>query len=146
MPNKDPQQRRAYHRNYNSRRYVADQSYKQRKIASSIKRCQALRSWVNEMKSAAGCLNCGEIDPVVLDYHHRDPKTKSFSIWDMVARKMNKDKILTEIDKCDVLCANCHRREEHKLRRRLTVKTCGFDPHNESSTLSASAGLLSSLC
>ena len=56
------------------------------------------------------CIDCGEADPVVLDFDHRDPSTKR----DEVARLANTrpwPQLLAEIGKCDVRCANCHRRK-----------------------------------
>lgn len=61
------------------------------------------------------CVVCGEDDPIVLEFDHRDPETKSFN----VARMMSSHswpKILAEIKKCDVLCANCHRRKTARQR------------------------------
>jgi hypothetical protein len=50
-----------------------------------------------------------------LDLHHRDPTTKRFTIGR--GRSWSLQNLLTEIEKCDVLCANCHRRVEWKLRQ-----------------------------
>ncbi len=53
------------------------------------------------------CVDCGESDPIVLEFDHlRDKKTE-------VVRMMNysSGSLLQEIEKCDVRCANCHRRK-----------------------------------
>lgn len=55
------------------------------------------------------CIKCGESHPAVLDFHHRDPKEKEWSVSQMVQRAAPREKILEEISKCDVLCSNCHR-------------------------------------
>lgn len=55
------------------------------------------------------CVDCGEADVLVLEFDHRDPKTKSRDIGFMAARKPWK-LVLAEIAKCDVRCVNCHRR------------------------------------
>lgn len=57
------------------------------------------------------CLDCGESDPVVLDFDHLPGVEKRFEI----ARAVNASTrawptILKEIAKCEVVCANCHRR------------------------------------
>lgn len=76
---------------------------------------------INAIKLAAGCLNCGYRDhPAALDFDHRDPTLKRFDI----ARTMTRSwaVIQAEIEKCDILCANCHRikswqtRWEHHVR------------------------------
>jgi hypothetical protein len=55
------------------------------------------------------CVDCGETDVLVLEFDHRDPKTKSRDIGFLAARKPWKF-VLAEIQKCDVRCANCHRK------------------------------------
>lgn len=42
-----------------------------------------------------------------LDFHHRDPKEKEFNICSVKSR--NFEGIKKELDKCDLLCSNCHR-------------------------------------
>ena len=54
------------------------------------------------------CIDCGESDPVVLDFDHQRDKVANVST--MVLRKWPWAKILDEIAKCEVVCANCHRR------------------------------------
>lgn len=55
---------------------------------------------------------CGETDILVLDFHHLDKESKVCE----VSKLINSDENLLwlEIAKCQVLCANCHRRETHK--------------------------------
>lgn len=55
------------------------------------------------------CSNCGFDHPGALDFHHRDRLEKDLSISDMILRGTSLNKIKKEIDKCDVLCSNCHR-------------------------------------
>ena len=55
------------------------------------------------------CQNCGERHPGCLDFHHRDPSQKDFHIARLLDRG-SVAKVLAEIEKCDVLCANCHRK------------------------------------
>lgn len=57
------------------------------------------------------CLRCGENHPAVLDFHHRDPSKKSLGIAKMVCLGYSVKRIKFEIEKCDVLCSNCHRKE-----------------------------------
>jgi hypothetical protein len=56
-----------------------------------------------------------------LDFHHIDPTKKEFSLSQIRLTKMN-EKIKIELDKCILLCANCHREkhEELILRKKST--------------------------
>lgn len=71
------------------------------------------RAWYQELKTGKTCKRCPENHPACLDFHHRDPTTKvaeiSVMVRDGVARKI----IMAEIAKCDLLCANCHRKEHY---------------------------------
>jgi hypothetical protein len=69
--------------------------------------------WFAEI-GAGGCAKCGfAVHPKALDFHHRDPATKLFGIGKFVNGRScnaeNKQIVREEIEKCDVLCANCHR-------------------------------------
>lgn len=55
------------------------------------------------------CCKCGFNHPAALDFHHRDPKDKLYEVCNMPRKSIGKERILCEIEKCDVLCANCHR-------------------------------------
>lgn len=57
------------------------------------------------------CLRCDENHPVALDFHHRDPSNKLFEISKMISAGYSVERIKEEIQKCDVLCSNCHRKE-----------------------------------
>lgn len=64
--------------------------------------------WFCKYKSKLICYKCGLDDPRCLDFHHRNPAEKSFSISQAVHFGMNEEAIVNEIAKCDVLCSNCH--------------------------------------
>lgn len=76
----------------------------------------ALLSYVNAHKSSQGCADCGEADSVVLDFHHLDPKEKVSEVSKMIVSRKPLKTIQAEIDKCIVLCSNCHRRREYYAR------------------------------
>jgi hypothetical protein len=62
------------------------------------------------------CVDCGETDPVVLEFDHL--RDKSFAIGQALS-KASWQRILDEIQKCEVVCANCHRRRTARRRRAL---------------------------
>ncbi len=56
------------------------------------------------------CRDCGlRFEPHQMDFDHRDPATKSFNVTTGRAMLMATAKLLAEVDKCDIVCANCHR-------------------------------------
>jgi len=83
---------------------------KERKDAARL----VAREYVYQYLSTHPCIECGETDPMVLEFHHRDEKDKSVSV--LTAAGYSTATIQAEIDKCDVLCANCHRRRTMKER------------------------------
>lgn len=58
------------------------------------------------------CVDCGEKDTVVLEFDHR--RNKEHNISDLVRSRASIARIEEEISKCDVRCANCHRRQTAK--------------------------------
>jgi len=55
------------------------------------------------------CLDCGTVSKRVgfFDFHHRDPSKKLFNVSSKITN--NIDKVEKEVEKCDMLCPNCHR-------------------------------------
>jgi hypothetical protein len=68
------------------------------------------------------CLDCGEDDPVLLEFDHL--RDKLFSIGQELTRR-SWPSILAEIEKCDVVCANCHRRRTARRRGSLRAVLTG---------------------
>jgi len=78
-------------------------------VAWTASQRSARRSAVLEYLAAHPCVDCGEGDPRVLDFDHvRDVKSAAISAMIRDRRPMRA--IWDEIAKCDVRCANCHRR------------------------------------
>ena len=91
-----------------------------RKNAEQVKarkeiRQREIRQWFEEHKLTLACQGCGENHPATLDFHHRNPSEKEVSITDAVHNGWSIEHLQREIKKCDVLCANCHRRLHRAL-------------------------------
>lgn len=87
---------------------------RQRKNRSKVYQRYELRARAAQNKSHAGCRECGESDPACLDFHHREDEDKERNISKMISYYASWDRIEAEIQKCDVLCANCHRKEHYE--------------------------------
>jgi hypothetical protein len=79
------------------------------------------KQYINNLKENIKCQKCGYNKCIVaLDYHHLDPSKKDFNIATTRVRNINteysRNLIEKEIEKCIVLCANCHR-EFHYLEK-----------------------------
>ncbi len=103
--------KRAYNRaNYHSRSSDA----KLARLAQISSRRKSIRKMLWQYKCTQQCIVCGENDPIVLDFDHLDRADKKDEICDMVKAGTSWENILKEIAKCQVLCANCHRRKTAK--------------------------------
>lgn len=93
------------------RRYY--QKHRAKEIHRNVGKQKAYRlrnkSYVFGFLSHHPCVDCGESDPVVLDFDHVRGKKLS-NVSDLTKRPASIKALQAEIDKCDVRCANCHRR------------------------------------
>lgn len=102
-----PDERREYDRNW----YHANKERRIEQIRKDKKRrMQEVRRKVLDYLREHPCVDCGETDPVVLEFDHRNPAEKTDNIARMLSISAVWPKVLLEIEKCDVRCANCHRR------------------------------------
>ena len=67
------------------------------------------RRRVAEYLRSHPCVDCGESDPIVLEFDHRDGVVKKAKV-SLLLNSNGWATIKAEIEKCDVRCANCHRR------------------------------------
>lgn len=103
MPTKDPDKRREHRRKW----YERNTSYVRQRI---VERKARLRLWMKNYKADLVCVKCGEAHPACLDFHHTNPDVKEVSIGTVAAKGWGQARILREMAKCQVLCANCHRK------------------------------------
>lgn len=78
------------------------------------RRYKERRDYIRAYKTERSCADCGENDPIVLQFDHVSGE-KSFTIGSSISMYgMYPDYMLQEeIEKCDVVCANCHTRRTH---------------------------------
>lgn len=89
--------------------------YKNREYRIDVKdrRRRELRRWFTELKRREyTCSQCGEERSAALDFHH--PGQKARGVSQMVNHGYSKARIREEIDRCSVLCSNCHRKEHYR--------------------------------
>jgi hypothetical protein len=75
------------------------------------KRMQPRRDYIDAVKIASGCMDCGLRNPdhpEIYDFDHRPGETKVRNVA-LFAMSGTMDALKAEIAKCDVVCANCHR-------------------------------------
>lgn len=94
-------------KDYDRERYANGD--KARKDKNKKDRLAKVRKSLWEYLRGSKCFDCGNRDPEVLEFDHLVPSEKRFNISEML-RDYAWETILVEIRKCDVVCANCHRK------------------------------------
>lgn len=107
MPYKDPQKQceaqRRYQKNHASKIH-------QRRKKTQIRNKQFVYGYL----LTHPCVDCGERDPVVLEFDHRDSAIKKEGVAELMFSLYSLEHLKEEIEKCAVRCANCHRRKTAK--------------------------------
>jgi hypothetical protein len=80
-------------------------------IRAIHRKCKRKENLLQIMLDAKVPCKCGEDHPACLDFHHRDPSTKSFCPNEGIKKCVKPSLMIEELAKCDVLCSNCHRKE-----------------------------------
>ena len=99
-----------------------EKSQKNREYAKQSKprRRNIARLFLQWIKSAP-CMDCGvQYPPYVMDFDHRQPKASVNDAVGLLASRaaVNGDRLMEEIYKCDLVCANCHRVRTHNRKSR----------------------------
>jgi hypothetical protein len=93
-----------YHKNLERQKTIT--------IARSKRNKTLTKEKIFKLLANSACAKCGEKDPLVLEFNHLGNKEKDISL--MVAHNLSWARIEKEISKCEVLCANCHKRYTHQ--------------------------------
>ena len=102
MPNKEQRINRQNWRRWREKN-------KQKDNDRIYKRKEEIRKWFVKYRKTLHCSMCPENHPACLDFHHKN-KNKDFDVSLMANQGYSKKRILKEIEKCDILCSNCHRK------------------------------------
>lgn len=116
MAYKNPDQQREYRKKWHAEHYNGEYAKKHRIEVRERKR--SLQASLMEYKQALGCSMCGESEPCCLDFHHTGDDKKESDISQMPNKGLAWETILVEIAKCQVVCANCHRKIHAALIQR----------------------------
>jgi hypothetical protein len=98
------------HYRANRQRYIDAEAQRKRTRAKNRTR------WLIGFFRTHPCVDCGETDPIVLEFDHL--RDKLFEVMKQFASR-NWQEILDEIEKCDVVCSNCHRRRTARRSKSL---------------------------
>lgn len=94
--------KQSYSKFYDKRKSYDNAYDKDRKIQ--------IRIWLEDIKLKYGCANCGYKEyACALDFHHLYGDTKVNNLSSMIYSKHSKIKFIDEVQKCIILCSNCHR-------------------------------------
>ena len=77
--------------------------------AAREERKRGIEKYLFEYFQDHPCVDCGNPDPRVLEFDHRDPELKSINVSQLLGGDHIWSTVYEEIVKCDVRCANCHR-------------------------------------
>jgi hypothetical protein len=111
----------AYHREHylaNKQRYVDQARVSKRRLR--LERTKYLFAYFETHP----CADCGESDPMVLEFDHLDADANAFDIGAGLPYR-SWSSVIEEIGKCEVVCANCHRRRT--ARRAGTIRAVLLD-------------------
>lgn len=91
-------------------RYYYRNKDKIKEKASEHKKKQINKSkeWIEKYKEEQKCERCGENRSKALQFHHKEPSKKGKQVSRLVSNGVTIERIKEEIEKCEVICANCH--------------------------------------
>jgi hypothetical protein len=95
--------------------------WKTKKIQAQNDRKGKILQWIRDFKSSRGCSECPERDWRCLDFHHLG--NKSFNVGMFARNGWSIETLQSEIEKCVILCSNCHRKKTFEERQSLILST-----------------------
>jgi len=95
---------------YHAQYYYLNEERQENMRERQRERRNEKKELLSEKKSEEGCYFCGLENPVCLDFHHKNSEEKKESVSRMADKDYSVELIELEIEKCEVICANCHRK------------------------------------
>jgi hypothetical protein len=95
---------------YLKKHYLLNKKYYSDKTK---KRVLGVRDFLFKIKEKLKCSKCEENDVACLDFHHVNANEKEVSIALISSKGWSEERMLKEINKCIVLCSNCHRKHHY---------------------------------
>lgn len=97
--------------------YKNNKEQRNKAVARNVKRLRAKRAKIVAEYKGKPCLDCGKLYPsYVMDFDHRPGEKKLGDICRLLQQGWSWERMKTEMDKCDVVCSNCHRERTHQRR------------------------------
>jgi len=99
-----------------SRKYYKENTDKHKKAVykRTTEQRERNKEFIFEYLLEHPCVDCGEDDPIVMEFDHLPGCDKKYEVSSMVGSSYSIETIKKEIDKCEVVCANCHKRRTAK--------------------------------
>jgi hypothetical protein len=82
--------------------------HRQQTRAARDRRRAEAREYVLDQLRSGSCLDCGRADPLVLEFDHVEGKTSD--VGKLVHEGYRLSRVKAEVERCEVVCVNCHRR------------------------------------
>ncbi len=102
-----------YHRKGYFKEYYSKPEVKERQKEYMNKRRKSFNLFIIDFKKDKFCKICGwKKYTEILQFHHRDPKKKTVGVAHTISR--SKEVMLKEMEKCILLCPNCHMWHHYK--------------------------------
>jgi len=106
---------RVHQKEYQQDWYRRNKDKHKKQVAIRNKRMRLeMQRWVLEYLATHPCVDCGEDDPIMLEFDHVRGRKRD-SVCGLIKRRISSlEPLKAEVAKCEVRCANCHRRRTVK--------------------------------
>jgi hypothetical protein len=75
--------------------------------------------WMDSLKEGVPCTDCGRTYPTyVMEWDHLPDAIKTLVLADTRRAAFSKERILAELEACELVCANCHRERTFGPKRK----------------------------